>query len=152
ERTRRSGTAERRPTPIAPEERSMGAARIAPLLIFSQDRTLQHSRVHAPCGEHEQRLPPDSDEIRAAKRRVLETGRPEDLETYWTIPEGRALVCLHIDPTFAADRTVDGIMCVAIDASRIGRPDSGGPALAGQVDATLPRYEAALRGSNVTVS
>ena len=151
EGARPAAHAKRKAAPAAPEKQRVDASRTAPVHVFSQDRSLQHTQVHSPRGDHPPPLP-DGDEVLAAKRRVLETGRPEDVEAHCMMPEGRALVSLHIDPTFAPDHTVDGIMCVAIDVGRIRRPQNAQGPLAGQAAATLRRYEAALRGSNVTMS
>ena len=35
------------------------------------------------------------------------------------LPDRRALFALHVDPTFGKDGAIDGIMCAAIDISRI---------------------------------
>jgi len=127
-----------------------GARRAAGVYVFSQDRSLQLARVHSPRGEH-MLLSPDPEEILEAKRRVLATGQPEDAEAFYTMEEGPVLFSFHIDPTFAADGTVDGIMCAAIDVTRIRSLESEQQRLTEELGATVQRYETALRGSNVTV-
>src|SRR5215467_284907 len=127
-----------------------GARRGAGVYVFSQDRSLQLARVHSPRGEH-MLLSPDPEEILEAKRRVLATGQPEDAEAFYTMEEGPVLFSFHIDPTFAADGTVDGIMCAAIDVTRIRSLESEQQRLSAELGATVQRYETALRGSNVTV-
>jgi PAS domain S-box-containing protein len=67
------------------------------------------------------------------------------------MPEGPVLFSLHIDPTFDADGKVDGIMCAAIDVSRIRSLEREQQRLTAELGTTLQRYETALRGSNVTV-
>src|SRR5262249_43777530 len=58
---------------------------------------------------------------------------------------------IHIDPTFGADGKVDGVMCAAIDVTRIRSLESEQKHLTAELGTTLQRYETALRGSNVTV-
>jgi PAS domain S-box-containing protein len=65
--------------------------------------------------------------------------------------ERRALFALHVDPTFGKDGVIDGIMCAAIDISRIRSLESEQRRLTEEVGTALQRYETALRGSNVTV-
>ena len=95
-----------------------------------------------------------SPELQAAvtiKRRVLETGKPKDCEVSFITPERRALFALHIDPVFAADRSVKGILCTAVDISRIRSMESEQRQLNEELATAVQRYEFGLRGSNVTV-
>src|SRR5262249_16284975 len=57
----------------------------------------------------------------------------------------------HIDPTFGPDNEIDGIMCAAIDVTRIRALESEQQRLTAELGTALQRYETALRGSNVTV-
>jgi PAS domain S-box-containing protein len=82
---------------------------------------------------------------------VLATGEPADCEASFITPERRALFALHIDPVFAADRKVEGILCAAIDVSRIRSLESERRRLTEELATAAQRYEFALRGSNVTV-
>jgi PAS domain S-box-containing protein len=126
------------------------ALRAARLYVFSQDKTLQHTRIHSPHGAAA--LPaPDGEEILAVKRKVLESGEPQDAEAFYAMPEGRALFSMHIDPTFGPDGEVDGITCAAIDVTRIRSFEREQQRLTADLGTTLQRYETALRGSNVTV-
>src|SRR5689334_19611891 len=66
------------------------AARSSRVYVFSQDKDLANTKVFSPHGGHP--LPgPDGDDILAAKRRVLESGQPEDAEAFYALPEGRVL-------------------------------------------------------------
>jgi PAS domain S-box-containing protein len=124
--------------------------RNARVYVFSQDSNLANTKVFSPHGGHPP-PGPDGDDIVAAKRRVLESGEPEDAEAFYTTPEGRILLSFHIDPTFGPDNKVDGIMCAAIDVTRVRSLESEQQRLSAELGATLQRYETALRGSNVTV-
>jgi PAS domain S-box-containing protein len=126
------------------------ALRGARVHVFSQDRQLRPTRVYSPRGE--QSIPaPDSEQIVALKRQVLETGEPQDAEAFYDMPEGRVLLSLHIDPTFNAGGKVDGIMCVAIEVTRVRSLEAEQQRLTEELSTTLQRYETALRGSSVTV-
>jgi len=126
------------------------ALRAARLYVFSQDKTLQHMQVHVP--RDGQTLPaPDGEEILAIKRKVLESGQPQNVEAFYAMPEGRALFSIHIDPTFGPDGKVDGITCRAIDITMIRSLEREQRRLTAELGTTLQRYETALRGSNVTV-
>lgn len=95
-----------------------------------------------------------SPELQAAmtvKRRVLETGRSEDCEVSFITPERRALLALHIDPVFATDQSVKGILCTAVDISRLRSMESEQRQLNEELATAVQRYEFGLRGSNVTV-
>ena len=117
------------------KERYEAAFRGAQIHAFSQDRDLRYLWVSGPHGEEgsarmvgktDEELWP-SPELQAAittKRRVLETGKPEDCEVSFITPERRALFALHIDPIFAADGSVKGILCTAVDISRIRSMES----------------------------
>ena len=143
-------TAETRPELSVVEDQFENALRAARVYVFSQDKNLQNTRVYSPRGAY--RLPaPDSDEILAAKRGVLQTGQPADVEAFYAMPGGSILFSFHIDPTFGPDNKVDGIMCAAIDVTRIRSLESEQQRLTAELGTTLQRYETALRGSNVTV-
>jgi PAS domain S-box-containing protein len=119
----------------------------ASVRVFAQDLELRLTHVYG-----EQRVPaPDSEEVVAVKRRVLATGRSEDTEAVYLMPEGRVLFSLHIDPTFDSESRVDGIICAAIDVTRIRSLEREQQRLSEELYVTLQRYETALRGSNVTV-
>jgi two-component sensor histidine kinase len=49
----------------------------------------------------------------AAKRRVLDTGNPADIEFTRVTPAGRSHFWLHIEPARAADGSIAGIVCAA---------------------------------------
>ncbi|MFL5097672.1 MAG: HWE histidine kinase domain-containing protein [Xanthobacteraceae bacterium] len=126
------------------------ALRAARLYVFSQDKTLQHTRIHSP--RDAQTLPePDGEDILAIKRQVLESGKPRNVEAFYAMPEGRALFAIDIDPTFGPDGAVDGITCRAIDVTGIRSLEREQQRLTAELGTTLQRYETALRGSNVTV-
>jgi PAS domain S-box-containing protein len=138
------------------------ALRGAKVHVFSQDRDLRYTWAYAPHGAEtgddmvgltdEELLPDaDRDSVIAFKRSVLETGRPANCEVSYPLPLGRALVSLHIDPTFGADGKVDGIMCAAIDISRTRSLETEQRRLAEELGAALQRYDTALRGAKVTV-
>jgi len=134
----------------AVERQFESALRAARVYVFSQDRTLESTRIYSPRAASA--LPaPDGENVIAAKRRVLETGQPEDAEAVYMMAEGPVLFSLHIDPTFGPDGKVDGIMCAAIDVTRIRSLEREQQRLTAELGTTLQRYETALRGSNVTV-
>ena len=146
--TPRAGEA--RPDLTLIESQFESALRASRVYVFSQDKNLQRTQVYSP--RDVQALPaPDSEEILAAKRRVLATGQPEDMEAFYAMPEGPVLFSVHIDPTFGPDNQIDGIMCAAIDVTRIRALESEQQRLTAELGAALQRYETALRGSNVTV-
>jgi len=126
------------------------AVRAAHVYVFWQDKSLQQTRVHSPPGADV--LPgPDGPEVLAIKRKVLSTGKPQDAEAVYAMPQGPILFSLHIDPTFGPDHDIDGIMCAAIDVSRIRSLEREQQRLTAELGTTVQRYETALRGSNVTV-
>jgi PAS domain S-box-containing protein len=138
------------------------ALRGAKVYVFSQDRDLRYTWAYTPHGAQagndllgrtdEDLLPAaERDGVIALKRSVLQTGEPADCEISFMLPEGRALVALHIDPTYGADGAIDGIMCAAVDISRTRSLESEHRRLAEELGAALQRYETALRGSDVTV-
>ena len=138
------------------------ALRGAQIHVFSQDRDLRYTWVYSPRGEEsvsrmvghtdDELWPsPEQQAVVSVKRKVLQTGKPEDCEVSYITPERRALFALHIDPVFAADRTVQGIMCTAVDISRIRSLESEQRRLAEELGTAAQRYESALRGSNITV-
>ncbi|MBX6424485.1 MAG: PAS domain-containing protein [Variibacter sp.] len=69
----------------------------------------------------------------------------------YLLPEGRALFALHVEPSYAADGTIDGLICAAIDVSHIRSLESEQRRLTEELGSALQRYETALRGSRVTV-
>ncbi|ARP99565.1 HWE histidine kinase domain-containing protein [Pseudorhodoplanes sinuspersici] len=144
------------------KERFEAAFRGAQIHAFSQDQHLRYLWISGPHGEEaaarmvgktDEELWP-SPELQAAitiKRRVLETGKSEDCEVSFITPERRALFALHIDPVFAVDRSVKGILCTAVDISRIRSMESEQRQLNEELATAVQRYELGLRGSNVTV-
>jgi PAS domain S-box-containing protein len=130
--------------------------------VFSQDRDLKYTWMYGPFDEavsagiigrtdHELLRQPERDAVIALKRRVLSTGEPADCEVSTILPDRRALYALHVDPTFGKDGEIDGIMCAAIDISRIRSLESEQRRLTDELASALQRYETALRGSHVTV-
>jgi PAS domain S-box-containing protein len=118
--------------------------------VFAQDKELRYTHVYGMRGE--QGVPaPDSEDVLAAKHRVLATGRSEDVDAFYMMPEGRVLFSLHIDPTYDADNRVNGIICAAVDLTRVRMPESEQYRRIEELSTSLRRYETALRGSNVTV-
>jgi len=136
------------------------ALRGAKIYVFSQDRDLRYTWFYSPRGDGADMLgrtddeilsSPERDFIVAVKRRVLATGSPQDCEVPCVVPDGRAPFALRVDPTFGPDNAVDGIMCAAIDMSRIRSLESEQRRLADELRTALQRYQTALRGSKVTV-
>lgn len=138
------------------------ALRGAKVYVFSQDRDLRYTWVYSPRGEEaaaemvgrtdDEIIPsPEHDAVIAVKRRVLETGVSEDCEVSYIMPERRALFALHIDPIFGYGGKIAGIMCAAIDISRIRSLESEQRRLTEELGTAVQRYETALRGSNVAV-
>jgi two-component sensor histidine kinase len=132
----------------------------AKVYVFSQDKDLRYTWMYAPEGEDaassvigrsDAALLSERDEVLTAKREVLRSGTPANREVSAILPDRRGMFALHIDPTFAGDGTVDGIMCAAIDISRIRSLESEQRRLTEELGTALQRYEVALRGSNVTV-
>jgi PAS domain-containing protein len=138
------------------------AFRGANIHAFAQDRNLRYTWLAGPraddaaaglLGRTDDELwsSPEQQAVVALKRRVLKTGIPEDCEVSYILPERRALFALHIDPLLAADGSVDGVMCTAVDISRIRSLESEQRRLAEDLATAAQRYEVALRGSNVAV-
>ncbi len=138
------------------------ALRSANVYIFSQDRQLRYTWVYSPRGEQDaaELLGRSDDDILsgdereaiiAAKQKVLATGVPADIEVSYPLPQGRVLFALHVEPTYSADQKIDGVLCTAIDISRIKSLESEQHRLTEQLGSAVQRYETALRGSNVTV-
>ncbi len=134
----------------------------AQIHAFSQDRDLRYLWVAGPHGDEaatrmvgktdeELWSSPELQAAVAVKRRVLETGIPEDCEVSYITPERRALFALHIDPVFGASRSVKGILCTAVDVSRIRSMESEQRQLNEELATAVQRYEFGLRGSNITV-
>ena len=138
------------------------AFRGANIHAFAQDRNLRYTWLAGPRGDDaaagmlgrtddELWSSPEQQAVVALKRRVLETGIPEDCEVSYILPERRALFALHIEPLIAADGSVDGVMCTAVDISRIRSLESEQRRLAEDLATAAQRYEIALRGSNIAV-
>ncbi len=143
------------------KERFETALRGAQIHAFSQDRELHYTWISGPRGDEvvgrmlgrtdeELWSSPELQAAIAVKRRVLETGVPEDCEVSYITPERRALFSLHIDPVFAADGSISGILCSAVDISRIRAMESEQQRNE-ELATAVQRYELGLRGSNVTV-
>lgn len=137
------------------------ALRGAHVYAYSQDRDLRYTWAYVPSGVQaaadmlgrtdDDILPAtEKDAVIAAKRRVLETGQPENCELSYVMPQGRALFALHIEPVFGSDG-IEGVTCAAIDISRMRSLESEQRRLADELRTALQRYEIALRGSHVTV-
>jgi PAS domain S-box-containing protein len=149
-RAAKPSAAEKDDDPALAEGQFESAVRAARVYVFWQDADLQQTRLYSPPGA--QAVPgPDSKEILDLKRRVVARGQPEDAEAVYPMSEGPVLFSLHIDPTFGPDGKIDGIMCAAIDVSRIRSLEREQQRLTAELGTTLQRYETALRGSNVTV-
>jgi PAS domain S-box-containing protein len=134
----------------------------AKVYVFSQDCDLRYTWVYSPRGDEaaaemigrtdDEIIPsPEHETVVAVKRRVLETGISEDCEVSYIMPERRASFALHIDPIFASDEKIVGIMCAAIDISRIRSLESEQRRLTEELGTAVQRYDTALRGSNVSV-
>lgn len=138
------------------------ALRGADIYVFSQDSELRYTWLFSPRSEESSNqmigrtdddvlASPEHDTSVAAKRRVLKTGTPEECEVTYTMPEGRAVYLMRIFPILAPDRSITGIMCAAINISRLHSLASDQRLRAERLETTLQRYDTALRGSNVTV-
>jgi PAS domain S-box-containing protein len=129
--------------------------------VFAQDKDLRYTWVYNADGDSgtdiigqtdEDVLPHNErDTIIALKKKVLATGEPATHEIQYLLPDRRSLVTLHIDPSFAPDGSIDGIICAALDISRTRSLESEQRRLSEELATALQRYETALRGSNVTV-
>ena len=138
------------------------ALRGAQVHVFSQDRDLRYTWLYNPrdpdaaasmLGRTDDELwsSPEQQAVTAVKRQVLATGQPADCEASYITPERRAMFALHIDPVFSADGSVEGIMCAAIDVSRIRSLETERRRLTEELATAAQRYEFALRGSHVAV-
>jgi PAS domain S-box-containing protein len=138
------------------------AFRGANIHAFAQDRDLRYTWTSGPRGDEaairmigrtddELWTSPEQQSVVALKRRVLDTGNPEDCEVSTITPERRALFALHIDPMIASDGSVEGVLCTAVDISRIRSLESEQRRLTEDLATTAQRYEFALRGSSVAV-
>jgi PAS domain S-box-containing protein len=138
------------------------AFRGANIHAFIQDRDLRYTWIAGPrAGEATSQMRGRTDDdiwasseqqsAIALKRRVLETGQSEDCEVSSITPDRRAQYALHIDPLLAADGRVEGILCTAVDISRMRSLESEQRRLMEDLAAAAQRYEFALRGSNVAV-
>ncbi|MGD9923687.1 MAG: PAS domain-containing protein, partial [Pseudorhodoplanes sp.] len=138
------------------------ALRGAAIHAFAQDRDLRYTWITGPYGDEaalrmlgrtddELWSSPEQQAVIAVKRRVLATGIPEDCEVSCIMPERRALFALHIEPVLAPSGEADGIMCTAVDVSRIRSLESEQRRLTEDLATAVQRYEFALRGSNVAV-
>jgi PAS domain S-box-containing protein len=135
------------------------AFRGANIHAFAQDRELRYTWVAGDdaasrmLGRTDDELwsSPEQQAVVALKRRVLATGVPEDCEVSYITPERRALFALHIEPLPGDGGAVDGVMCTAVDISRIRSLESEQRRLTEDLATTAQRYEFALRGSSVAV-
>ncbi len=138
------------------------ALRGAKVYVFSQDRDLRYNWAYNPRGEDVAASilghtdsdivsSPDREMIVATKLRVLGSGQPEDAEVSYMLPEGRVIFALHIEPTFGPDNSIDGIMCAAVDITRLRTLEREQRRLMEELGNTLQRYEIGMQGSNVTV-
>lgn len=129
---------------------------------FMQDRDLRYTWIAGPRVDEATRrmLGRTDDEIWtsseqqaviALKRRVIDTGTPEECEVSSITPGHHAHYALHVDPLFAADGNVEGALCTAVDISRIRSLESEQRRLMDDLAVAAQRYELALRGSNVAV-
>ena len=140
-------------------ETALSGARVH---VASQDRDLRYTWVYHPhVGASEAQLLGRTDEevlaaaerdaVVALKRRVLESGTPEDCEVAFVSPQGRTLFALHVDPLIGPEGTIEGVMSAAVDVSQTRLLESEQRRLTEELGAAVQRYETALRGSNVTV-
>lgn len=137
------------------------AFRGAGVHALAQDCDLRYIWVSGPRGDETGAMlgrtddelwsSPEHQSVAALKRRVMETAQPEDCEVSYITPESRALFAMHIDPVIAADGKVEGVMCTAVDISRIRSLESEQRRLTEDLATAAQRYEFALRGSNVAV-
>jgi len=138
------------------------ALRGARVHVSSQDRNLRYTWIYHPQAQtsaapllgrsdEEVLAPAERDAIIAVKRRVLESGTPEDCEVSFVSPQGRTLVALHFDPLLDPNGNIDGVMSAAVDVSQTRLLESEQRRLTEELRAAVQRYETALRGSNVTV-
>jgi PAS domain S-box-containing protein len=138
------------------------ALRGADIYVFSQDTELRYTWVFSPRSDESATkmlgktdddilASPEHDTTVAAKRRVLKTGVPEECEVTYTMPEGRAVYMIRVFPTYGPDRAINGIMCAAINISRLHSLVIEQRLRSEKLETTLQRYDTALRGSNVTV-
>ena len=134
----------------------------AKVYVFSQDRDLKYTWMSGTLngqvtdgliGRTDRDLlpAPERDRVIELKRHVLETGEPADCEVSTVLPDRRALFALHVDPIFNSEGAIEGIMCAAIDISRIRSLESEQRRLTDELGTALQRYETALRGSHITV-
>ncbi len=138
------------------------AFRGANIHAFAQDRDLRYTWIAGARGDEatagmlgrtddELWSSPEQKSVIALKRHVLQSGVAEDCEVSFITPERRALFALHVDPLIGEDGEVTGIMCTAVDISRIRSLESEQRRLAEDLATAAQRYEFALRGSNVAV-
>ncbi|MFN3348359.1 HWE histidine kinase domain-containing protein [Pseudorhodoplanes sp.] len=138
------------------------ALRGASIHAFAQDRDLRYTWIAGPrSDEAVQRMlgrtddelwsSPEQQSVVELKRRVIETGCAEDCEVSFITPERRALFALHVEPVKATDGTTEGVLCTAVDISRIRSLESEQRRLTEDLATAAQRYEFALRGSNVAV-
>jgi PAS domain S-box-containing protein len=138
------------------------ALRGAKVHVSSQDRDLRYTWVYHPqadasqaqlLGRTDEELlaAAERDAVVALKRRVLESGTPEDCEVAFVSPHGRTLFALHVDPMLGPDGTIEGVMSAAVDISQTRLLESEQRRLTEELRAAVQRYETALRGSNVTL-
>lgn len=138
------------------------ALRGAQVHAFAQDRDLRYTWIYNPLETDEALImlgrtddelgsSPEQEAVVSVKRQVLASGKSADVETFFITPGRRAQFALHIEPVFGLKGVVDGIMCAAIDVSRIRSLESDRVRLTDELATTAQRYELALRGSNVAL-
>jgi PAS domain S-box-containing protein len=138
------------------------ALRGARVHVSSQDRDLRYTWVYHPQGDgseadvlgrtdEELLAAAEREAVVALKRRVLESGKPEDREVAFVSPHGRTLFALNVDPMRGPDGTFEGVMSTAVDVSQTRLLESEQRRLTEELRAVVQRYETALRGSNVTI-
>lgn len=145
-----------------------GAARVEAALrgsnvhVFVQDRELRYLSVTgaqgASVGKHllgrtdDQVLPStERDAVIAVKRKVMDTGQPADCDVSYVTPQGRAVFALHIEPAIGAGGIIEGVSSTAVDVTRVRSAESEQRRRTDALDATVKRYELALRELSVTV-
>jgi two-component sensor histidine kinase len=96
------------------------------ICLLLQDTSLRYSWVSGPLCD----IPPadilnrtdeelsakfEHEEAIAAKRHVLETGEPADAEFSRQVDGRRSFFSLHIEPAFAPDGPIQGVICAALE-------------------------------------
>lgn len=138
------------------------ALRGARVYVFAQDSALRFTWICTPDGEaageemlgrtEAEMLPAGEREaVINLKMSVLSSGVPTDCEVSYLLPQGRTRLAMHIEPSYAMDGAIDGLICAAIDVSHVRSLESEQRRLSAQLDTALQRYETALRSSRVTI-